>query len=68
MEVVCGPRVLVVVHCRRKDHGKDLKLSQPMLQAKNEEKKKEEKERRWEGKGGVRGEDNEEEGDIKRSR
>lgn len=40
MEVVCGPRVLVVVHRRRKDHGKDLKLSQPMLRAKEEKKKK----------------------------
>lgn len=34
VKVVCGPRVLVVVHCRREDHGKDLQLSQPMLQAK----------------------------------
>ncbi len=42
VEVVCGPRVLVVVHRRRKDHGKDLKLSQPMLEVKEEEKKKEE--------------------------
>lgn len=40
MEVVCGPCVLVVVHRRRKDHGKDLQLSQPMLDAKEEETKK----------------------------
>lgn len=31
MKVVCGPRVLVVVHRRRKDHGEDLELSQPVL-------------------------------------
>lgn len=31
VKVVCGPRVLVVVHSRRKDHGKDLELSQPVL-------------------------------------
>lgn len=31
MKVVCGPRVLVVVHRRRKDHGEDLQLSQPVL-------------------------------------
>ena len=40
VEVVCGPRVLVVVHRRRKDHGKDLKLSQPVLEAKKERKKR----------------------------
>lgn len=40
VEVVCGPRVLVVMHRRRKDHGKDLKLSQPMLEAKEEEKRR----------------------------
>lgn len=40
MEVVCGPRVLVVVHRRRKDHGKDLKLSQPVLEAKKEKRGK----------------------------
>lgn len=34
VEVVCGPRVLVVVHRSRKDHGKDLKFSQPMLEGK----------------------------------
>lgn len=34
VEVVCGPRVLVVVHSCREDHGKDLKLSQPMLEEK----------------------------------
>lgn len=37
VEVVCGPGVLVVVHRRRKDHGKDLKFSQPVLEAKEEE-------------------------------
>lgn len=37
VEVVCGPSVLVVVHRRRKDHGKDLKFSQPVLEAKEEE-------------------------------
>lgn len=42
MEVVCGPGVLVVVHRRRKDHGKDLKLSQPVLEAKEEERGEEE--------------------------
>lgn len=26
VEVVCGPRVLIVVHRRCKDHGKDLQL------------------------------------------
>lgn len=46
MEVVCGPRVLVVVHRRRKDHGKDLKLSQPMLEGEGEEDKKKRTERR----------------------
>lgn len=34
VKVVCGPRVLVVVHRRRKDHGKDLELSQPVLHGK----------------------------------
>lgn len=37
VEVVCGPSVLVVVHRRCKDHGEDLKLSQPVLEAKEEE-------------------------------
>lgn len=36
MEVVCGPCVLIVVHRRRKDHGKDLEFSQPMLEAKGD--------------------------------
>lgn len=54
VEVVCGPRVLVVVHRRRKDHGKDLKLSQPMLEGEGEEDKKKRTERRrgvWGSKG-----------------
>lgn len=34
MEVVCSPRVLIVVHRRCEDHGKDLQLSQPMLEVK----------------------------------
>lgn len=42
VEVVCGPRVLVVVHRRRKDHCKDLKLSQPVLEAKEQTEEKEE--------------------------
>lgn len=42
MEVVCGPRVFVVVHRRRKDHCKDLKLSQPVLEAKEQTEEKEE--------------------------
>lgn len=37
VEVVCGPSVLVVMHRRCKDHGEDLKLSQPVLEAKEEE-------------------------------
>lgn len=41
MEVVCGPRVLVVVHGCRKDHGKDLELRQPVLEATGEETKTE---------------------------
>lgn len=67
MEVVCGPRVLVVVHRRRKDHGKDLKLSQPMLEGEGEEEKKKRMERwktwgvREQGEVKIR-----EEGDIKR--
>lgn len=41
VEVVCGPRVLVVVHGCRKDHGKDLELRQPVLEATGEESKTE---------------------------
>lgn len=41
VEVVCGPRVLVVVHGCRKDHGKDLELCQPVLEATGEETKTE---------------------------
>lgn len=41
VEVVCGPRVLVVVHGCRKDHGKDLELRQPVLEATGEETKTE---------------------------
>lgn len=31
MEVVCGPRVLVVMHGGCKNHGEDLQLGQPVL-------------------------------------
>lgn len=65
MEVVCGPCVLVVVHRRRKDHGKDLQLSQPVLEAEIEETR-----RRRMGRGGRKqreGGDKEEERDKKRS-
>lgn len=50
MEVVCGPCVLIVVHCCRKDHGKDLQLSQPVLEA-EEKEEREDREVREEGRG-----------------